>query len=78
MLVGERVMESRDGNRDKATVPMKPSIAAKDMVEGHDGPEAATVSDGGLAETSKSGPLTVTGMSTDCEMEPLVPFTVTK
>ncbi len=80
MLVRERLTESADGNKDKATVPVKLSNVVRVIVEVHDGLEVATVNDCGLAESSKSWPLTVTGMSTDCEKEPLVlvPFTETK
>ena len=83
MLVVDREIASPDGKEVsvKATDPEKPSTPITLMIDVHDAPEAATVRKAGLAEGSKSGPITITGMSivvVNGEGELLVAFTVTK
>ncbi len=80
MVVFDREMSRPDGNEVclKSMLPLKSLIAVTVIVEVHDGPEAATERNAGSAESSKSGPFTITGMSTDCDRELLLPVTVTE
>ena len=79
IVVVDKESEGPDGFEDfvREMFPLKPSMLATVIVEVHE-PGAVTVRNSGPAESWKSGPFTVTGMSTDCDIDPLVPVTVTE
>ena len=80
MLVGDRETVSPEGKEvaAKATVPEKPPMPVTVIVEMQDDPPTATMREVGSAEMSKSGPFTVTNMSTDWMREEVLPVTVTE
>ena len=57
---------------DRLTVPVKPPMLAREMLDVADDP-GATVIDEGLAEMRKSATMRLT--EAECESEPLVPVT---
>lgn len=60
----------------RPTVPEKPSKPVTVIVAVHDELPAATVTEEGLEDMSKSGPFTITKMRTDPVKEGVVPVTV--
>lgn len=62
----------------KVTFPENPPKPARVIIEVQDDPPAATMRDVGSAEILKSGPFTITNMSTDWTKEDLFPVTVTE